>query len=74
MAERRTAGDLRGWRSYLYTPFAGNLQTVFYRNKAGEVLVKFYLNEREATLLGLDGGPYYRWEDVKDMLAKGPLN
>ena len=74
VGERLTAEQSQTWPGFLYSPFAGNLQAIFYRGKAGDVLVKFYLNEREATLLGLDGGPYYRWEDVKDMLAKGPLN
>ena len=72
VGERLTAEQSLAWPGFLYSPFAGNLQAVFYRGKAGDVLVKFYLNEREATLLGLDGGPYYKWEDVKDMLAKGP--
>ena len=31
-------------------PMAANLQMVFYRNKAGEVIVHFSLNEKEATL------------------------
>ena len=73
VGERLTAEQSLAWPGFLYSPFAGNLQAIFYRGKAGDVLVKFYLNEREATLLGLDGGPYYRWDDVKTMLAKGPL-
>ena len=55
----------RPWQGFLYTPFAGNLQMVFYRNRQGNVLVKFYINERETRLLNMDGGPYYNWEDVK---------
>ncbi len=73
IAERRTAETIKGWRSYLYTPFAGNLQMVFYRNKAGEVLVKFYINEREATTMLLPGGPYYRWEDFKKAVRYRPV-
>ncbi|MBO4558416.1 MAG: histidine-type phosphatase [Bacteroidales bacterium] len=65
IAERMTAQQSTHWPGYLFSPFAGNLQMVFYRNKAGEVLVKFYVNERETTLTTLPGGPYYRWEDVK---------
>ena len=41
---------------------------VFFKNAKNDVLVKFYLNEREARLIGLEGGPYYRWEDVKASL------
>ena len=66
IAERVTWQQSLDWPAYLYTPFAGNLQMIFYRNKAGEVLVKFYINERETTLTTLPGGPYYKWEDVKE--------
>ena len=41
---------------------------VFYRNKAGEVLVKLYVNEREVRLTTLPGGPYYRWEEFKQTI------
>jgi hypothetical protein len=55
-------------------PFAGNMEMVFYRNKAGKVLVKFLLNEQETLLRGLPSveGPYYDWETVKANL-KGYL-
>ena len=65
VGERLTVEQSVHWRGYRFSPFAGNLQMVFYRNKAGEVLVKFYVNEREVRLVTLPGGPYYRWEDVK---------
>ena len=38
------------WWDYKITPMATNLQFVFYRNKANDVLVKVLLNEDEATL------------------------
>jgi hypothetical protein len=60
----------RHWQGFLYTPFAGNLQIVFYRNKHDNVLVKFYINERETRLLNLEGGPYYDWEEVKKAWLK----
>ena len=47
---------------------ATNLQWIFYRNKAGEVLVKILLNEEEIALpsdINSDMAPYYRWEDVR---------
>ncbi|MBR6306821.1 MAG: hypothetical protein IKR38_08650, partial [Bacteroidales bacterium] len=69
IAERRTAEEAMDWPGWLYTPFAGNLQAVFYRNKAGNVLVKFFINEREATLICLEGGPYYNWQDLKNTWA-----
>ena len=60
------------WFGSDYTPFAGNLQLIFYRSKSGgDVLVKFLLNERETLISGLEPaqGPYYRWNDVKTWLA-----
>ena len=65
IGERLTWEDAVDWPCWLYAPFACNFQLVFYRDRAGEVLVKCFINERETTLLGLPDGPYYRWEDVK---------
>ena len=65
IAERMGAEDAVNWPGYLFSPFAGNLQMIFYKNAAGEVLVKFYINERETGLICLEDGPYYKWEDVK---------
>ncbi len=57
----------RYWTCADVFPMAGNLQLVFYRNAAGDILVKALLNEREATLpLTPVTGPYYRWADVRD--------
>lgn len=55
------------WIGYQNICMASNLQLVFYRNKAGDVLVKALYNERERTICGVEpvSGPYYRWEDVK---------
>ncbi|MBR4809551.1 MAG: hypothetical protein IK031_04655 [Bacteroidales bacterium] len=72
IAERMDAKECLDWPGYLYSPFAGNLQIVFYRGKAGDVLVKFYINERETSLITLPGGPYYKWEDVKEAFKKIP--
>ena len=46
---------------------ASNIQMVFYRNRAGDVLVKFLYNEHEEPLTPLQpfSGPYYRWSDVR---------
>ena len=62
------------WWGFRNIPFASNLQMVFYRNKAGDVLVKFLYNEKECLLRGLEpvSGPYYRWETVKENI-KGYL-
>ena len=74
IAERRDAVASASWPGYKYVPFACNLQMIFYRNKSGEVLVKFFLNEQETTLLTLPGGPYYRWEDVKSSILENRAN
>ena len=46
---------------------ASNIQMVFYRNRTGDVLVKFLYNEHEVPLTPLQpySGPYYRWSDVR---------
>ena len=65
VAERRTFETCVDWPGWRYTPFAGNLQLIFYRGRKGDVLVKVLLNERETAILGLEGFPYYKWEDVR---------
>lgn len=65
VAERRTFETCHDWPGWRYTPFAGNLQLIFYRGRKGDVLVKVLLNERETAILGLEGFPYYKWEDVR---------
>lgn len=72
IAERMDAWQCLDWPGYMYSPFAGNLQIVFYRGRKGDVLVKFYINERETGLTTLPGGPYYKWEDVKVALRQVP--
>lgn len=63
------------WFGARYTPFAANIQIIFYRNSKNDILVKFLLNEKETLLLGLAPkyGPYYGWNDVrkyfKDVIA-----
>ena len=49
-------------------PMGCNLQWIFYKNRAGEVLVKMLLNEEEIALpaeIDSSMAPYYRWEDVR---------
>ena len=59
------------WWDYKITPMATNLQFVFYRNKANDVLVKVLLNEDEATLpIKSDVAPYYHWNDFKEYCLK----
>ncbi len=55
------------WTDPTNISFASNLQMVYYRNQAGNVLVKFIYNDRERHVIGLEAvnGIYYRWEDIK---------
>jgi hypothetical protein len=59
----------RYWRNYNIFPMACNIQLVFYRpkkGKAGDVLVKALLNERETTLpIATSQWPYYKWADLR---------
>lgn len=74
-------GEKYNWRearqhfiSTLYSPFAGNLQLVFYRSRKADkpVLVKLILNEREVKLIGLEPvqGPYYNWEELRAKISR----
>ena len=58
------------WPGAKLCTFASNLQMIFYKNRKGEVLVKFLANEQETLIPELKSfsGPYYRWEDVKKYL------
>jgi hypothetical protein len=52
-------------------PMAGNIQMIFFRNKAGDVIVKFMLNERETSIpLCTDIYPFYHWNDVREYFCK----
>ena len=59
--------DCPAWK---WMPMASNLQMVFYRNAAGEVLVKVLYNEGEMRIRGLEPvpWPYYRWADLRARL------
>ena len=52
-------------------PMAANLQIVLYRNKAGEVLVRSLLNERDVFLpIECESAPFYKWEDFRALAYK----
>lgn len=55
------------WVGFQLLPMGSNIQMIFYRNKAGEVLVKLIRNENETVIPALPTfqGPYYRWEDLR---------
>lgn len=75
VGDRMTFNEaVHNWPGFEYVPFAMNLQMVFYKNRKGNVLVKFLYNEKENLLRGLEpvSGPYYEWEIVRDNI-KGYL-
>lgn len=63
------------WAAYNIAHMGGNVQWIFFRDKKGEIIVKFLLNEEEATLpdsvpfykdaKGNERRPFYRWDDVR---------
>jgi len=69
------------WAAYNNAHMGGNVQWIFYKNKKGEIIVRFLMNEEEATLPDTvpfytdaksnECKPFYRWEDVRKFyLAK----
>lgn len=58
------------WQDFRISPMAANLQLIFFHNSAGDILVKFLLNETEVTLpLPSPYPPYYKWEEVKALYS-----
>lgn len=61
------------WVNYNVVHMGSNVQWIFYRNKAGRVLVKFLLNEEEAVIpiecytdeKGREYKYFYDWESVR---------
>ncbi|MCQ2204560.1 MAG: histidine-type phosphatase [Bacteroidales bacterium] len=56
----------QAWHNYYVSPMAANIQLIFYKNKKGDVVVKFLHNENETSIpLETDMFPYYHWKDVR---------
>lgn len=56
----------KAFTDFKVAPMAGNVQIVFFRNKADDILVKFLHNERETSIpIDTDCYPFYHWNDVK---------
>lgn len=57
------------WQCYKVFPMAGNVQWIFYKKpSSADILIKFLLNEHEASLgnnVATDCFPYYHWADVR---------
>lgn len=63
------------WTTYKISPMGANIQIIFYRNNANDILIKVLLNEAECTLpVKSEIAPYYHWNDVdkyyREKLAK----
>lgn len=59
------------WCDFHVCPMCANIQMIFYRNRSGNVIVKFLHNENEVGIPAeTDMYPYYRWEDVKAFYQK----
>lgn len=57
------------YADYRVSPMCSNVQIRFYRNDAGEVIVKFMFNENEVPIpCDTDIYPYYRWDDARRAL------
>ena len=55
------------YADYKISPMAANLQMIFFRDKKGEVIVKFMLNEREVGIpVKTDMYPFYKWDDARE--------
>lgn len=52
-------------------PMGANVQFVLYRNKAGKVLVRTLINERDATMpIECKTAPFYPWDDFCNFVTK----
>lgn len=57
------------YADYKVSPMGSNVQIRFYRNAAGDVIVKFMFNENEVPIpCATETFPYYRWEDARGAL------
>lgn len=66
VAVRKPEEVYKHWSDFKATPMASNVQIVFFRNKANDIIVKFMHNEKEVHVaVPTDTWPYYKWNDVK---------
>lgn len=57
------------YADFRVSPMCSNFQMRFYRNAAGDVIVKFMLNEKETSIpCATDMFPYYKWTDARKAL------
>ncbi len=59
------------YSNFKISPMASNVQAIFFKNKNGDVIVKFMLNEEEVPIPATtDMYPFYRWEDARATLQQ----
>jgi hypothetical protein len=71
-ADGPLAESIDWWPGWKYIPMGSNLQMIFYRNKAGDVLVKLLRNEEETRIAAVPSfsGPYYKWSDLRSYFLR----
>lgn len=73
MHEKLSFDEVNGrWSSSDFICMGSNIQFVFYRNKAGDILVKILYNEKETSIPGLKSryGNYYSWPELRSHLNR----
>jgi hypothetical protein len=59
------------YSDFKISPMASNIQLIFFKNKQGDILVKFMLNEQEVAIpCATDNFPFYRWADARAALQQ----
>jgi hypothetical protein len=59
------------YSDFKISPMASNIQLIFFKNKQGDILVKFMLNEQEVAIpCATDNFPFYRWTDARAALQQ----
>ncbi len=59
------------YADYRISPMAANIQLVFFKDRGGDVIVKFMLNEREVAIPAETSRfPFYSWKDARATLQK----
>jgi hypothetical protein len=57
------------YTDFKISPMASNIQLIFFKNKTGDVIVKFMLNEREVSIPAeTDIYPFYHWTTARAAL------
>lgn len=56
----------KAWSTFKISPMAANMQMIFYKDKGGDVIVKFMMSEDEVKIpIESDIYPFYHWNDVR---------